>query len=184
MIPYNYVSLPHHCMNHNIWALGWTMETGWPTHSSRGRRVAAKHWTWYMNSYSLSVHSAGCLCLNWNPLVSAPRTLLIGLARSMRDQPGQLMMQQIDTRQQWSWVTVNCLFHRGGQESHMLWLLSHKTEDGHLTSDNKPDLAKHVRAVESVMVAFSGRPQGTRVQSMEICRLFNELRYKFKNCKV
>ena len=33
------------------------------------------------------------------------------------------------------------------------------------------------------MVAFSGRPQGTRVQSMEICRLFNERRCKFKNCK-
>ena len=60
---------------------------------------------------------------------------------------------------------------------------AHKTEDCHLTSDDDPDLAKRVRAVESAVVAFSGRPQGVRIQSMEICRLFNERRCKFKNCK-
>ena len=60
---------------------------------------------------------------------------------------------------------------------------AHKTEDCHLTSDDDPDLAKRVRAVESAVVAFSGRPQGVRIQSTEICRLFNERRCKFKNCK-
>ena len=60
---------------------------------------------------------------------------------------------------------------------------AHKTEDCHLTSDDDPDLVKRVRAVESAVVAFSGRPQGVRIQPMEICRLFNERRCKFKNCK-
>ena len=60
---------------------------------------------------------------------------------------------------------------------------AHKTEDCHLTSDDNLDLAKRVRAMELAVVAFSGRPQGVRVQSMEICRLFNERRCKFKNCK-
>lgn len=56
---------------------------------------------------------------------------------------------------------------------------AHKTDDCHLTTDEDPDLAVRVRAVESAVVAFSGRTR----QSTEICRLFNEKRCRFRSCK-
>lgn len=56
---------------------------------------------------------------------------------------------------------------------------AHKTDDSHLTTDEDSDLAVRVRAVESAVVAFSGRTR----QSAEICRLFNEKRCKFRSCK-
>jgi hypothetical protein len=64
---------------------------------------------------------------------------------------------------------------------------SHKTEDCSLAGDEDPDMAKRMKAVESAVVAFSsssGNNEAGRSQrSMEICRLFNEKRCRFRNCK-
>ena len=56
---------------------------------------------------------------------------------------------------------------------------AHKTDDCYLTADEDPDLVVRMRAVESAVVAFSGRPK----QSAEICCLFNEKRCRFWSSK-
>ena len=64
---------------------------------------------------------------------------------------------------------------------------AHKTEDCPLAGDDDPDMAKRMKAIESAVVAFSssnGNNEAGRSQrSMEICRLFNEKRCRFRNCK-
>lgn len=63
----------------------------------------------------------------------------------------------------------------------------HKSKDCSLAGDDDPDLAKRMKAVESTVVAFSsssGNTEAGRSQrSAEICRLFNEKRCRFRNCK-
>ena len=64
---------------------------------------------------------------------------------------------------------------------------AHKTSECSLTMDEDPDVGQRLKAVESAVIAFSGNYQGftaTRgIRSPEVCRLFNEKRCKFRNCK-
>ena len=63
----------------------------------------------------------------------------------------------------------------------------HKTEECSLAGEDDPDITQRMKAVESAVVAFSanpqtgGAPRGYR--SPEVCRLFNEKRCRFRNCK-
>ena len=61
---------------------------------------------------------------------------------------------------------------------------SHKTAECYVM-DEDPDMARRVRAVESAVVAFSSTPQSSTswMRSQEICRLFNERKCQFRNCK-
>ena len=61
---------------------------------------------------------------------------------------------------------------------------SHKTAECYVT-DEDPDMARRVRAVESAVVAFSSTPQSStsRARSQDICRLFNDRKCQFRNCK-
>ena len=64
---------------------------------------------------------------------------------------------------------------------------THKTSECSLAIDEDPDLGQRLKAVESAVIAFSANPHGitgTRgIRSSEVCRLFNEKRCKFRNCK-
>lgn len=64
---------------------------------------------------------------------------------------------------------------------------AHKTSDCSLAMDEDPDIGQRLKAVESAVIAFSGNHPGitaTRgIRSSEVCRLFNEKRCKFRNCK-
>ena len=64
---------------------------------------------------------------------------------------------------------------------------AHKTSECSLTMDEDPDVGLRLKAVESAVIAFSGNYQGftaTRgIRSPKVCRLFNEKRCKFRNCK-
>ena len=62
--------------------------------------------------------------------------------------------------------------------------LAHKTEDCHLSTDDDPDLSKRMRAVESAVVAFSSNNMVMKMPlSSEVCRLYNQRKCKFRNCK-
>lgn len=62
---------------------------------------------------------------------------------------------------------------------------AHKTADCYALGDDEGDVAGRVRAVESVLVALSshGSGVGRAPRSAEVCRLFNERRCNFRNCK-
>ena len=64
---------------------------------------------------------------------------------------------------------------------------AHKSEECHLAGDDDPDMARRIRAVESAVVAFSSGSHGSQPAraflSGEVCRLFNEKRCRFRNCK-
>ena len=85
------------------------------------------------------------------------------------------------------WSRVNpslytvCFTGKARKANHCDLCLSaaHKMDNCHLAADEDPDLAVRMQAVESAVVAFSGRPK----QSAEICRLFNEKRCRFRSCK-
>ena len=64
---------------------------------------------------------------------------------------------------------------------------AHKTHECSLATDEDPDLVHRLKAVESAVVAFSTNSQGSAptrgYRSSEVCRLFNEKRCRFRNCK-
>lgn len=62
---------------------------------------------------------------------------------------------------------------------------THKTVECYGAVDEDPDMSRRVRAVESAMVAFSSSTHETSRERKrnDICRLFNERRCLYRNCK-
>ena len=61
---------------------------------------------------------------------------------------------------------------------------SHTAEECALASEDDPDISKRRKAVESAVVAFSGKGQsGKASKATDLCRLFQQNRCTFQNCK-
>ena len=64
--------------------------------------------------------------------------------------------------------------------------VAHQTFENYAGGEEEMDVVGRVRAVESAILAFSGSQGGVASRSSrsaEVCRLYNEKRCSFRNCK-